>query len=130
MPSSAYTYRDLNLLFAANPITGDVSCTVDIDDVKQAVVNLIQTNHYERLFHPEIGSNVSAILFDNADASITFRLTKAIKDVLANFEPRVTVTNVNVNLQPDQNGAGITITFYINNISTAVSVDFFLERAR
>lgn len=130
MPSSAYTYRDLNLLFAANPITGDVSCMVDVDDVKQAVVNLIMTNHYERLFHPEIGSNVSAILFDNADASMTFRLTKAIKDVIANFEPRVTVTNVNVDLQPDQNGAAITLTFYINNVATAVSVNFFLERER
>ena len=33
--------------------------------VKQAVKNLILTNHYEKPFHPEIGSNLRGMLFEN-----------------------------------------------------------------
>ena len=54
-------YKDLNLNFTANPVTGDVATITDVNAVKRSVRNLLLTNHYDRPFHPEIGSNISQL---------------------------------------------------------------------
>lgn len=125
-----YTYRDLNFLFAANPISGDISAITDSDAIKQSVVNLVTTKHYERPFHPEIGCNVTDLLFENATFLTANSIQRSIADVITNFEPRVTLKTVNVDLEPDQNAFSVTITFYIKNITNLVTISFFLERTR
>ena len=62
---SSRVYKDLNLNFSANPVTGDVATVTDVIAVKRSVRNLLLTNHYDRPFHPEIGSNVPHLLFEN-----------------------------------------------------------------
>ena len=49
---AARTYKDLNLNFSLNQGTKDVAKKTDIEAVKQSVLNLILTKHYERPFHP------------------------------------------------------------------------------
>ena len=56
-------YKDLNLDFQQNSATKDVIKITDVESVKRSVRNLMQTNHYEKPFHPEIGSNLRAMLF-------------------------------------------------------------------
>ena len=48
-------YKDLDLDFGRNRCTNDVNRLTDVEAVKRSVRNLINTNHYERPFHPEIG---------------------------------------------------------------------------
>ena len=54
---SARIYQDLNLDFQQNSATKDIQKLTDIEAVKRSVRNLINLNHYEKPFHPEIGSN-------------------------------------------------------------------------
>lgn len=123
-------YRDLNLSFLANPVRKDVSTLVDVDAVKRAVVNLVMTKHYERPFHPELGCNVTAMLFDNITPLTAINIKRSIEDVIENFEPRVQLSKVNVVADPDSNGYNASIYFYVLNIRDLVTVDFFLERLR
>ena len=51
-------YKDLDLNFGRNVVTGDVNKLTDVEAVKRSVRNLINTSHFERPFHPEIGSDV------------------------------------------------------------------------
>jgi len=51
-------YRDLDLDFGRNSVTNDVNKLTDIEAVKRSVRNLINTSHFDRPFHPEIGSSV------------------------------------------------------------------------
>ena len=62
-------YKDLDLDFGRNIVTNDVNKLTDVESVKRSVRNLINTNHFERPFHPEIGGNVSCLLYtsDAAD---------------------------------------------------------------
>ena len=53
--------------------------------------NVVLTKHYERPFHPEIGSNVTAALFETMSPVSANILTKQIKDVIEN-EKFVTIT--------------------------------------
>ena len=62
---SSRIYQDLNLDFQTNSATKDIQKITDIEAVKRAVRNLINLNHYEKPFHPEIGSNLRAMLFEN-----------------------------------------------------------------
>jgi uncharacterized protein len=123
-------YRDLNLTFLPNPVKKDISTLSDSDAVKQAVVNLVLTKHYERPYHSEIGCNVTAMLFENITPFTAINIQKSIETVINNFEPRVTLSRVDVNVNPDANGYDVTIYFYINNIRDLQTIDFFLERLR
>ena len=78
-------YSDLDLDFTRNPVTSDVVGLSDVDAVKRSVKNLIQTNHYERAFHPEIGSDVRALLFENMTPLTALNLERKVIEVLVKF---------------------------------------------
>ena len=62
---STRVYKDLNLNFTRNPVTGDVATVTDVNAVKRSIRNLLLTNHYDRPFHPEVGSGIPNLLFEN-----------------------------------------------------------------
>jgi len=123
-------FTDLNLIFNPHPYTKDIIVLKNIDAVKTSIQNLLLTKNYERPFHPEIGSQVSNLLFENAGPSTTSALQKSIKDTISKFEPRATVTNVNIVDNYDSNEVGIEISFTINNVSDPVTVTTTLNRVR
>lgn len=123
-------YADLNLIFLNNPVTGDISKLTDAAAVQQAVVNLVLTQHYERPFHPELGCNVTTMLFENATATTAINIKRSIQDVINNFEPRVQIQSIAVDVEPEQNGFTVTMQFYVLNVTDLVTVSFFLERLR
>ena len=62
-------YKDLDLDFGRNVVTNDVNSLHDVEAVKRSVRNLINLNHFDKPFHPEIGSNIRALLFENMTPS-------------------------------------------------------------
>ena len=60
---STRTYIDLDLDFTRHPVTNDVVKITDVEAVKRSVKNLINTQFYERPFHPELGCGVRDMLF-------------------------------------------------------------------
>ena len=113
---SSRVYRDLNLNFSTNPITQDVTAVTDVNAVKRSVRNLLLTNHYDRPFHPEIGSNVQALLFENFGPITGNQLSRQIEELIANFEPRARVESVECFPLPDVNTYDIRIYFYVENL--------------
>lgn len=124
------TYSDLDLDFIAHPTTGDVVKKTGDDAIKRSVRNLILTNFYDRPFRSFIGSNVNKILFDNITPFTQKYLEDAIKEVLGNYEPRISVTDINVTMDNDNNGFYVTITFTILNRIEPLTTVLFLERIR
>jgi len=123
-------YSDLDLDFTRNPVTSDIVKLQDVDAVKRSVKNLIQTNHYERPFHPEIGSDVRGLLFENMTPLTALNLERKVIEVLTNFEPRAKIVNVIAQPQEDANRYHIQISFYVVGISTPVVVETYLQRLR
>jgi phage baseplate assembly protein W len=113
---SSRVYKDLNLNFTVNPVTSDVTTVTDVNAVKRSVRNLLLTNHYDRPFHPEIGSNVSALLFENFGPITGNQLARQIEEMIANFEPRARVESVECFPLPDRNTYDIRIYFYVENL--------------
>ena len=113
---SSRIYKDLNLNFTANLVTGDVATVTDVIAVKRSVRNLLLTNHYDRPFHPEIGSNIQNILFQNFGPITGNQLSRAIEEMLANFEPRARVETVECYPLMDQYKYDVRIYFYVENL--------------
>lgn len=126
----ARTYKDLDLLFNIHPVKKDINRHTAEIAVINSVKNLILTNHYERLFQPDLGSNVNKILFENMDAVTASTLEREIIQVINNFEPRVTIYKVTVKADYDNNGFTVDMEFLINNQTEPVTITFFLERVR
>ena len=127
---SVKTYSDLNLNFTRNPATGDVARLTDIEAVKRSVRNLVLTNQFERPFHPEIGSSVRALLFENVTPLNAILLEDRIREVIINFEERAQITNVRVIDDADRNGYRVIINFQVLNSVENVTITEFLQRLR
>ena len=123
-------YSDLNLNFNKNPATKDIAKLKDVEAVKRSVRNLILTNRFETPFHPEIGSDIRALLFENMTPTIQTLLTDRIKDVLDTYEPRAVLNDVIVSGDMDLNQYGVTIKFYVREVPGIQIVSEFLQRLR
>ena len=123
-------YSDLDLDFGRNSVTNDVNKLEDAEAVKRSVRNLINTSHYERPFHPEIGSNVRAMLFEPMTPLVALNLQRKIEEVLNNFEPRIKLVQIIARPDIDRNRYDLRIMFYVVGNSAPVTVETFLERLR
>ena len=128
---SSRIYRDLNLNFSTNPVTQDVTTVTDVNAVKRSVRNLLLTNHYDRPFHPEIGSNIQALMFENFGPITGNQLTRTIEELIANYEPRARVETVECYPLPDTNTYDIRIYFYVENLpAELIEFQTLLEAVR
>jgi phage baseplate assembly protein W len=124
------TYSDIDLTFTKNPVTGDVAISYDSQAVIRSIRNLLLTNFYERLFQPNLGSNINAHLFELSNAITAASIETEIKNVIENFEPRATVSDIKVLAIEDQNAYYIEVAFFIGNNTTPTSINLLLERSR
>ena len=89
------------------------------------------TNHYEKPFHPEIGSGVRGMLFELMTPITAQILAKKVEDVIENFEPRARLISVRAIPDLDRNAYEISIQFYVVNMPTELAdLTVFLERLR
>lgn len=130
MARNTRTFSDLDLNFTAHPVTKDITRRFDENAVKTSLRNLILTSNYERPFHSEIGSPIKRLLFEPATPMLQVMLKKAIEDTVLNFEPRVQLLEVDVNVSGDNNSVYISIYFKIVNTERPLSLDLVLERTR
>jgi len=123
-------FRDIDLDFNRNAVTNDVAVVEDVVAVKRAVKNLIQTNFYERPFHPELGCGIRELLFENFTPMTKIFLQRKIEEVLINYEPRINLQNVAVDDDQDKNRLVVDIYFYVVGVPGPQVVQSFLQRVR
>ena len=127
---SARIYKDLNLDFQQNSATKDIQKLLDVESVKRSVRNLINLNYYEKPFHPEIGSNLRGLLFENITPQISHYMGKQIELLIKNYEPRCKMVEVVNKPNIERNGYSVSVSFYVVNTPTPIQVETFLERLR
>ena len=127
---STRTYVDLDLDFTRHPVTNDVVKITDVEAVKRSVRNLINTQFYERPFHPELGCGVRELLFENFTPLTAIYLKRKISEVITNFEPRVKLQNIALDDDQDGNRLVCDIYFYVQGFPGPQVVSTFLKRLR
>ena len=135
-------FKDLDLDFGRNIVTNDVNTIEDVIAIKRSVRNLVQTNFYERLFHPEKGCGVRQLLFENYSPLTSVFMRRKLEEVLVNYEPRISLTSIIINddsedlLNPqilddvDKNQLRVDIHFYVVGVPGPQTVNIQLQRLR
>ena len=123
-------YKDLNLDFQQNTATKDIQKIENVESVKRSVRNLINLNYYEKPFHPEIGSNLRGLLFENITPQISHYMGKQIELLIKNYEPRCKMVEVVNKPNIERNGYSVSVSFYVINTPNPIQVETFLERLR
>tara|TARA_B100001996_G_scaffold181470_1_gene138611 strand:- start:387 stop:779 length:393 start_codon:yes stop_codon:yes gene_type:complete len=107
-------YKDFNFSFSHNPMSGDLGKKSGAASVKAAMLSIMKTNYNERMFQPEVGSGIRALLFEPMNPITEERLVQEVKDCLMRHEPRATVLGVTVKGQEEQNRYAVSILFSIS----------------
>lgn len=123
-------FKDLDLNFTIHPIRKDINKHTQERAVINSIKNLILTNHYERCFRPEIGSNIRRLLFENIDNIVAAQLEREVTETINNFEPRVKIIKLTATASPDENKYSMTLEFYVINNPSPITITFFLDRVR
>ena len=128
--SSSVLYADIPLAFITHPNTLDIRPITDINAVKQAVKVLVLSNFSDRPFHPELGGNVTAYLFENTNKFTAAALRDEIHRLLRKNEPRITDVRAQIELNEGDNRLLVTILFTIKTTAVNTEVSFYLDRIR
>lgn len=128
--SRTRTYTDLDLNFQPKPGSGDIYMSRDAAAVKQSVKTLIQTNPGEVPFSPSMGAGIRSYLFELADNFTAYEIETAIRNTIANHEPRARVRAVRVNMKRSGNSADVTVEFRVVNTEEVVVLSTTVERLR
>lgn len=122
-------YSDINMLFEANPNTGDIYKVKDAGAVKQAIRNIVLTNYYERPFSPFTGGNLRALLFENITPFSINQAKAQIQKAIENSEPRASLMSINIT-DDGANGLDVTIVFRVKETQQLDKITISLERLR
>ena len=115
--TNAYTYSDLQLDFG-NPISKDLQADYDAAAVKNSIYSLFNTTPGQNLLNPLYGLDLTQYLFEPVSEINARSIGNAIVNGLSMYEPRVTVSNVNIALNISEQTYYIELNIimpYLNN---------------
>jgi len=128
--NDATIYSDFRTDFQIHPATADIARLTNEEAVKRSIRNICLTSPYERPWNPRFGAGLSAYLFEPISAITEELIRKAIKDAIANYEPRALTYEVYVQALPDQNAYTATVIFSVINRQDQITFSVLLNRIR
>lgn len=121
-------FVDIDLLFAAHPISKDIVRKIDENAIVTSLRNLILTEKFDHHFHPEIYSPVRSLLFELLTNETIANIKRSVEYLISNFEPRVELLLVEVVPYPEQKGIELTIFYKIVGTVETIKTTFYLDR--
>ena len=124
-------FKDISLSFSPHPVTKDLPVLINERAITRSVRNLVETIPSERFFNSLLGTSIRDTLFDNFDRSTVMIIEDEVRQVVANYEKRVTNVGVKVSANPDDNFLSVTVFFEIVGLQLPQqSFTFILEPTR
>jgi phage baseplate assembly protein W len=125
------SYKDIDLSFGVHPLSKDVRSKNNVEAIKQAIRVIVMFNHYEKPYHPDIGSDVLKSLFENISFPDTQNVMRqSIVSTLELYEPRAEISDVVFDINADGNSVSVGIWFIPLNATNPIRVIVNLEKVR
>lgn len=112
------------------PLNGDavfVPTYQTKDQIRANLVNYLLTNRGERVFNPNFGADLRALLFENILDQTTDELQERIQADIANFFPEVIVKEIQFDNVPDTNTVNFTLVYDVVKFGIQDSVNILLQ---
>lgn len=124
------TYSDFGKDLELSPINFDVARKIDEAAIKESIRNILLTDRGERLFNPNLGSDLRALFFDHITPDTEYGIEQTIRNALEAYEPRCNIISIKTLGSPDYNSITVNIIFSIINRSEPISYNVILNRVR
>jgi len=121
-------FVDLHLDFS-NPVQRDIVVDYDQAAVVNSIVNLFNTMPGQNLLNPTYGLNLMQYLFLPATSTTATLVGQTILKNLSTFEPRATVKNINITVNPDDNSMAIVLSILIPSLNVSLNIPGTLTNA-
>jgi phage baseplate assembly protein W len=117
--------------FKYSPFGKDLAKVTNVKAINQALRNLVYTNLGERLYQPDVGCDVNAILFQLTYEEQTNFIKRTIAQSIKLYEPRAILQDISVNFYDDQpNSVEINILYSPINNPEPQTLTVILKRVR
>lgn len=124
-----YVYSDIHLDITKNTPKGngrlffsrnsnDIKADLDERAIVNSIRNLLVTSPRERILVPNFGINLRRFLFEPADQYTAQLIGKFITEGIEQYEPRVVVQRVHVEVFPDDQEYKVYIVLQIPALSS------------
>ena len=124
-------FKDISASFKINPLNEDIIAIRNETAIARSMRNLIMTKPGERYFNPILGSEVTGLLFENIDNLTASEIRDQIKITIENFEPRVILTDVQVEPNYENDQFDVTLNYDIVGIDVLPQqLEFALQPTR
>ena len=106
-------FKDISMTFQSNPLTRDLIVLKNENAIARSVKNIVFTVPGEKPFNPTFGSRITDSLFENIDDITASQIETELRDSIGRFEPRVSITSLDVTANIDGNGFDVVLVYDI-----------------
>ena len=121
-------YKDLDLTFDLNPLTGDIGKKKGIDAIKQSLKNILLYNIFEKPYATQFDIGLRSLLFENRGKGFETYLRSRINILIKSYEPRVILNDVVVKSGRDENSVSISVYYTAKETQTKDTLELFLGK--
>jgi phage baseplate assembly protein W len=84
------------------------------DQIKSNLINLLLTNKGERVMNPEFGADLKKAIFEDLTSDIDVIIKTLISTSVSIFVPEVSISNLIIIKDEDNNSVSVTVQYRIN----------------
>ena len=124
-------FKDISMTFQSNPLTNDLIALKNESAIARSIRNIVFTLPGEKFFNENFGSRVSRSLFENVDEISASIINDEIRNSIVNFEPRVSLSDVQTIPDYDNGGFNVIIVYRVVGADVpAQQLEFVLQPTR
>lgn len=97
---------------------GDVALAAYDEDVRQAVLLILQTAPGERVMRPDFGAGLGDLVFEPLSVRLLALVRHRVETALTRWEPRIRLDLVDVTGDPRRGRVDVTIEYHVRATST------------
>jgi phage baseplate assembly protein W len=96
------------------------------DQIKSNLINLLLTYKGERILNPNFGADLPRLIFDQITEETLSKIQNQIITSVATYIPEITLTNIQINPDIDNNTLNINISYQIilSGVQDNIIIDF------
>ena len=124
-------FKDISMSFQTNPLSNDLIALKNENAIARSIRNIVMTYPGEKFFNQSFGSKISQSLFENLDVLSANIIKDEIENSIKSYEPRVSLINVEVTPNFDENSFDVLIVYRIIGIDVqSQQLEFVLQPTR
>jgi phage baseplate assembly protein W len=115
------------------PPQGDVDLVAYEEDVRQAVLLILQTDRGERVMRPDFGAGLRSLVFEPINTTTMALVKHQVEEALITWEPRIDVEDVTVTAHAVlRNTLNIEIRYRVRAVNSFYNLvfPFFLQEGQ